>query len=79
MLKRTDQSSSHPQSQDQPPRAKKYKQREIDGMSNSGMSGINSAAGGVSVMGSEGGYKMGGNTVNQVKQQSSKALNQSPN
>ncbi len=67
LMKRTDQSSSHPQSQDQPPRAKKYRQRELDGMSNSGMSGLNSAAGGASAMGSEGGYKMGGNSVNYVK------------
>jgi len=50
LMKRTDQSSSHPQSQEQPPRAKKYRQREIEGASNSnlsnaGLSGIGSGVG----------------------------------
>lgn len=36
MMKKTDQSSSLPQSQEQPPRAKKYRQRGVDeGQSNS--------------------------------------------
>lgn len=52
VIKRSDQSSSIPQSQEQPPRAKMYRQRDIDGMSNSGMSGMNSAAG-ASIIGSE--------------------------
>lgn len=57
-MKRTDLSMSQPQSQEQPPRAKKYRQREFDGISNSGMSGagmsqVGSAIGGQSMGGSD--------------------------
>lgn len=57
-MKRTELSMSQPQSQEQPPRAKKYRQREFDGISNSGMSGagmsqVGSAIGGQSMGGSD--------------------------
>jgi hypothetical protein len=59
-MKRTDQSQSQsqPLSQEQPPRAKKYRARDFDGMSNSNMSGA-----GMSGMGSAAGASMGGSDI----------------